>query len=309
MKIAVLGAGGVGGYFGGLLAHNGHEVTFIARGEHLHAMRVDGLQVRSVNGDFAIKPSRATDRPEEVGPIDYVLVAVKHYQLEQAAPSLKPLTGEGSTIVPLLNGIDAPGVLGQTVGERHVVGGFCSLVSMVESPGVIRQTSSLRRIVIGELDRTKSERVGKLVQAFSECGAEAVHADDIWAAMWTKLLFIASFGGVSSLARTDAGGMLGCAETREIFIRATREVEQVALAHDIAFKENPVGTALSLIEAFEPEATSSMQRDVAAGNLFELEAFSGTIVRAGREVGVATPIHETIYALLLPALIEAQSKT
>lgn len=308
MKIAVLGAGGVGGYFGGLLAHAGHDVTFLARGDHLQAMREHGLQVKSVNGDFAIIPCQATDRPEEVGPVQYVLVAVKHYQLEGAAPSLLPLIGEGTTVAPLLNGIDAPRVLSQVVGEEHVVGGFCSLVSMVESPGIIHQKSSLRRIVIGELDRRPSERVEKLVQALDATGVEALHADDIWAAMWTKLLFIASFGGVTSLARTDAGGILSSPETRAVFIRAMEEVEHVGHARGVDLEEDAVQSALALAEAFEPEATSSMQRDVAAGNLFELEAFSGTIVRAGREEGVSTPIHETIYALLLPALITAQTK-
>jgi 2-dehydropantoate 2-reductase len=307
MRIAIFGTGGVGGYFGGLLAHAGHSVTFIARGEHLRALQEAGLRVNSVNGDFTIRPARATDTPAEIGPVDCVVVAVKQYSLREAAPQIRPLVGPETTVVPLLNGVDAHQPLIEAVGAGPVVGGLCSLVSLVEAPGVIRQESKLRRVVVGELDRRKSDRVERLVRAWSAAGAEAIHAEDILVALWTKFVFIASFGGVTSLARCNAGELLASRETRELFVEAMREVEAVARARHIELAPDAVEQGLSIAVAFEPTATSSMQRDVAAGKPFELEAFSGTVVRLGEQAGVATPMHQMLYGLLKPALLKAMA--
>lgn len=305
MKIAVFGSGGVGGYFGGLLAHAGHDVTFIARGAHLQAIRQNGLQVFSVNGDFHINPAQATDDPTEVGAVDYVIVGLKHYHLSDAAPQMKPLIGAHTTVVPLLNGVDAHEILGEALGHEHLVGGFCSIVSMIEAPGVIRQLSKMRRVVVGELDGSRSERVERIVQAWAKCGAEAVHSEDIHADMWSKFLFIASLSGINALARTTIGEMRSCPPTRELFIAALREMERVGRARGVKLPPNIVENILTMTDSFEAGATASMQRDVEAGNLFELEAFSGTVVRLGKEAGVDTPIHRTLYALLRPALDRA----
>ena len=307
MRIAVFGTGGVGGYFGGLLAHGGHEVTFIARGQQLRAIRENGLQVKSVNGDFHVRPAQAIDDPAQVGPVDYVVVAVKHYHLDQAAPAMRPLVGAETTVVPLLNGVDAHERLIPALGAGAVVGGLCSLVSLVEAPGVIRQETKLRQVVVGELDRSRSERVERLVQAWAETGAEAIHAEDIHAALWTKLLFIASFGGVGSLARCNMGEMLGAPETRALFIESMKEVEAVARAGGVGLAPDAVAKALAMAEGFEPNATTSMQRDVADGKPFELEAFSGTVIRMGEAAGVPTPVHRHFYALLRPALARANT--
>jgi 2-dehydropantoate 2-reductase len=306
MKIAIFGTGGVGGYFGGLLANTGYDVSFIARGEHLQAMRQSGLRVKSVNGDFHLKQVQATDDPTDIGPVDYAILAVKHYHLDQVVPQVRPLVGSQTTIVPLLNGVDAHEKLIEAYSKDTVVGGLCSLVSMIESPGVIKQASKLRRVVIGELDHTRSERVESIVQALAKSGAEAVHSDNIHVALWTKFMFITSFGGVSSLARANAGEFLGCQASRDLFIRAMQEVDDLASAQGINLVPHAVENTLAFTEGLEPTATSSMQRDVEAGNLFELEAFSGTIVSLGKKYGVPTPVHETIYALLMPALIRAK---
>jgi 2-dehydropantoate 2-reductase len=307
MNIAIFGAGGVGGYFGGLLAQAGHEVTFIARGDHLTAIRQNGLKVLSVNGDFTISPAEATEDPADVGPVDYVILGVKHYHLPDVAPQIKPLVGPNTTVVPLLNGVDAHDYLIESLGPKPVVGGLCSIVAMIESPGVIRQLSKLRRVIVGELDYRKSERVDKLIQAWKACGAEAIHAEDIHAAMWTKYLFISSLGGVSSLARVSIGELRENAHTRKLYADAMREVEALARAQDIQLAPDVVASALELTDSFEPSATSSMQRDVTSGSPFELEAFSGKIVRLGKELGVSTPVHEAMYALLLPSLERATS--
>jgi len=305
MKIAILGTGGVGGYFGGLLARAGHDVTFIARGAHLQAIQQNGLQIISVNGDFTIAPAQATADPAAVGPVDYVIVAVKHYHLADAAPALLPLVGENTTVVPLLNGVDAPDILIEHLGAGPVVGGLCSLVAMIEAPGVIRQASHLRRVVVGELDHSPSERLAQLVRVWADQGAEAVLAGDIQAAMWSKFLFIASFGGVSSLARAPIGEIRAEPATRALLVDAIREAEQLARAGGVALDPQAVEKAMGLVDNFEPGATSSMQRDVIAGHRFELEAFSGKIVRLGEQLGVPTPVHRAIYALLRPALLRA----
>jgi 2-dehydropantoate 2-reductase len=305
MKIAVYGTGGVGGYFGGLLANAEYDVTFIARGAHLEALCENGLQVNSINGDFSIESVKATNDLAEIGQVDYVILAVKHYHLTDVVPQMHPLIGEKTTLVPLLNGVDAHDFLIKAYGPRPVVGGLCSLVSMIEAPGIIRQPSKLRRVVVGELDRTKSERVEKIVNAWKELGVEAIHAEDIYAPIWTKFLFISSFGGIGSLTRADMGSILQNTETRQLFIDAMREVEVLARTQDINLAPDVIDTTLTMAESFEPTATSSMQRDVAAGNLFELEAFNGKIVHLGRALGVPVHIHRAIYALLLPALEKA----
>lgn len=302
MRIAVYGTGGVGGYFGGLLTQAGHEVAFLARGPHLAAIRENGLQVCSVNGDFHIFPAQATDDPREVGPVDLVIVAVKHFHLAEVAGHISPLVGRETMVVPLLNGVDAHEPLIASVGKEPVVGGLCSVVAYLESPGVIRQESKLRRVVVGELDRMKSDRVEQLVQAWANAGAEAVHAGDIHAALWTKFLFIASFGGVGALVGLPAGAWRDVPETRALFVAALREIDAVGRAAGVNLAPNAVDTALTMTDAFEPGTTSSMQRDAAAGKAFELEAFSGTVIRLGKKWGVSTPVHEILYALLLPKL-------
>lgn len=305
MKIAVYGTGGVGGYFGGLLALAGHELVFIARGQHLQAIRQNGLQVFSVNGNFHLQPAQAAEDPAEIGPVDVVIVAVKDYQLDRIIPNLPPLVGPHSMIVPLLNGVDAHERIAAQVGDGPVVGGLCSIVSMIEAPGVIRQVSKLRSVRVGELDRQPSERVSRLLSAWSSQGVDALQPDDIFVAMWSKLLFIASFGGIGSLSRATMGEFRTCPETRTLFQQAMEEVAALADAQDIHLPADIIPSTLAFADGFEPGATSSMQRDVADGNLFELEAFSGKIVHLASRYNVPVPVHTAIYGLLKPALIKA----
>jgi len=309
VKFAIYGAGGVGGYLGGLLARAGHEVVFIARGEHLHAIRTRGLKVRSVNGDFNIHPAAATSDPRDIGEVDCVIVAVKHYQLLQVAPQIKHLIGAKTTVVPLQNGVDAHDVLIQGLGSGPVVGGFTRIVSMIESPGIIQQPSRIQEVSVGELDRTQSDRCQRIVDAWAECGVNAVQPEDIHNPMWAKFIFMASYGGVSSLAQVPSGELLACQESKELFVRAMKEVEALGRARGIDLAPDVVPEALATLERFESTTTSSTQRDVAEGKPFELEAFSGTIVRLGRESGIATPVHEVLYGLLRPSLLRAMSQT
>jgi 2-dehydropantoate 2-reductase len=188
-----------------------------------------------------------------------------------------------------------------------VIGGLCSIVSMVERPGLIRQESELRRVVLGELDGRQSERVEQLVRAWRECGVEAIHSEDIHRSMWTKFLFIASLGGVSSLGRATMGEIRAQDATIALLRDAMWEVASVAQALGVEVGEEEIRGAMQLVAQFEASATSSMQRDVVEGRPFELEAFSGTVVRKGAAAGVETPVHRAMYALLLPALAKAQA--
>jgi 2-dehydropantoate 2-reductase len=305
MKIAIVGTGGVGGYFGGLLAKAGSDVTFLARGDHLRAIREHGLQVRSVHGDFHIHPARAEQDPAEVGPVDYVVVAVKTYHLEAAAKTLAPLVGASTTVVPLLNGVEAGEILKRHLPSQAVVGGLCALVTYIEAPGVIRQESQQRRLVVGEWQGGPSERLSWLVDAWKAHGVDAALSPDIEAALWTKFLFIASMGGITALARATIGAVRSDEETRTLLRLAFREVEAVARARGVRLAVDVVQTTMDFVDGLEHTATTSMQRDVVAGRPFELEAFSGKVVKLGREAPLPTPIHAAMYALLRPQLAGA----
>jgi 2-dehydropantoate 2-reductase len=302
MRVAIFGAGGVGGYFGGLLARAGHEVIFIARGAHQQAMKEHGLTVKSPYGDFKLDVIDTTDSIAEVCAVDYLILTVKHYHLMDILPDLKKAALAETTVVPLLNGIDAHEHLIEALGPKNVVGGFCSLVSMIQSPGVILHQSKLRKVVVGELDGRKSARVEALIKAWADIGVDAMQSENILADMWTKFIFIASLGGVSSLARATVGEIRSIPETWQLLIHSMQEIHALAVKQKISVAPDAVQAAMSLIQSLEPSLTSSMQRDVQAGKPFELEAFSGTIVRLGHQLDVPTPANAAIYALLRPAL-------
>jgi 2-dehydropantoate 2-reductase len=205
MRIGVFGTGGVGGYFGGRLAQAGHDVTFIARGAHLRAIRESGLKVDSVAGDFTIFPASATDNPGEVGEVDLVILGVKAWQVPEAAREMKPLVGPHTTVVPMQNGVDAASQLVAELGTHAVIGGLCRIVSYVVEPGHIRHAGFAPSIVIGELDNRRTERIASIAQTFNSAGLDTTIAADIQVALWTKFLFIASFSGVGAVADAPAG--------------------------------------------------------------------------------------------------------
>jgi 2-dehydropantoate 2-reductase len=304
MKIAILGAGGVGGYYGGLLARSRQEVTFIARGAHLAAIRERGLRVESVHGDFEVHPAQATDDPAEVGPADLVLVTVKSYDLETAAQGARPLIGPETAALPLLNGLDAAERLAAVWGPEHVLAGLTHLSSSVAAPGVIRQVSPLRRITFGEHNAAPgriTRRAERVRDVLAASGAEVVLTPAVDVALWEKFLFIASISGVCCLARQPIGPVLATAETRQLFVGALREVEAVGKARGVALPADVVEKAVCLAEGFAPQTRPSLLVDLEAGRRLELEAMSGTAVRYGREAGVPTPLHGVIYAALKPS--------
>jgi len=305
MRIAVMGAGGVGGYYGGLLVRAGHDVTFIARGAHLAAMRRKGLQVYSVHGDFTVAPVQATDTPAEVGPVDLVLVCVKTPDTEAAALGCKPLVRANTTVLSLQNGIDAAERLGSVLGREHIVGGVTWISSAVDSPGVIRQFSQFRRIILGELDGRVSARVQAIGQALSDSGATTELTDSILKVLWTKFVFIASISGIGSLTRLETGAYRDVPEARALLVGLAREVEAVARASGVVLEPDVVEQTIAMVDGIAPHIKPSMQRDVEAGRCSELESMIGVIGQKGRVLGIATPVADMVYGVLLPGELAA----
>lgn len=300
MRIAVFGTGGVGGYFGGRLAQAGGDVTFIARGEHLRAIRDAGLKVDSLNGDFVVSPAKATDKIEEVGTADLIIVGVKAWQVPEAATAMKPMVGSKTTVLPLQNGVDAAGQLSAELGADRVIGGLCKIVSFVVAPGHIRHAGFAPSVVIGEIDNRRSERILAIRKMFTDAGIDTAIADDIQAALWMKFLFIASFSGIGAIANAPAGKLRSDAKLREQMLSAMEEIHALAHAGGINLSDNAIEMVMAGVNALPEDATSSMQRDIAAGRPSELESQNGAVVRMAREAGVAAPTHELIYKTLKP---------
>ena len=310
MRLAVFGAGAVGGYFGGRLAQAGEDVVFIARGEQLQALRDRGLRVDSFvsKGDFVVQPVQATDDPEQVGVVDAVLVGVKAWQVTEAARAMRPLFGPETFVVPLQNGVEAPSQLAAVLGGEHVLGGLCRIVGLVVEPGYIRHAGLEPYVAFGELDNRPSERAERLREAFARAGVTAGVPLDIRVAMWEKFLFIASFSGVGAVTRAPAGVLRSLPETRQMLKQAMHEVLAVARARGIALPEEAIPRTMTLIDGLPPGGTASMQRDVIEGRPSELESQNGAVVRLGREVGVDTPLHAFIYHSLLPLELRARGQ-
>jgi len=301
MKWIVMGAGGVGGYFGGRLAQAGEEVWFVARGEHLAALERDGLRVKSIAGDFTVEPARVVEDPAAAGEADAVLFAVKSWQTEAAARALRPAVGPGTSVVSLQNGATAAEEVGAVVGMAHMLGGTCRLVAFLEAPGRVTHAGVEPTVSVGELDGGRSERAERVAGALASCqGVRATLSDDVQRDIWTKFLFIASVSGVGAVTRVSAGRYRRVPETRSVLVAALEEVEAVARARGVALAGDVVGETLRFIDGLPEGATASMQRDVMGGRPSELEAQNGAVVRLGREFGVPTPTHELLYAVLKP---------
>ena len=300
MRIAVIGVGGLGGYYGGLLARAGEDVTFIARGASLAALRARGLAVRSeFAGDFAL-PVQATDDPRQIGPADLVLFCVKTYDLESAAEVSRPLVGSGTVILPVQNGVDAPARLGELLGTDHALGGVSYLAARRDAPGVIVQGGLSGPLLIGELTGGSSPRCERVRQTFARAGALVETVSDVTAALWEKLVLVCGTGGVMALMRLPIGPILACPESRA-FLRATLdEAEAVARANGVALTDGCAARHFATISQSKPWTRSSMLNDVLAGRRLELDWLNGTVVRLGREHGVPTPANHAIDAALKP---------
>ena len=300
MRVAIFGAGGVGGYFGGQLAKAGMEVVFIARGAHLQAIQQAGMQVESVKGNFRIFPALAQSDPAAVGPVDVVLTGVKAWQVAEAAQSIRPLIGPETIVIPLQNGVEAAGQLSQVLGSAHVAGGLCRISSMVAGPGRIQHVGVEPYIAFNWFDKHADPRLEALRDAFTSQGISAEIPDDINTALWAKFTFIASISGVGAVTRAPVGIQRSVRETRQMLESAVYEVVAVGRAHGVALAESTERDTLQYIDSIPPLTTASMHRDIISGQPSELEYQNGSVVRLGKACGVPTPVHAFIYASLRP---------
>jgi 2-dehydropantoate 2-reductase len=299
MKIVIMGTGGIGGYYGGVLAKSGEDVTFIARGAHLEAMRTQGLRVESkIMGDFVLPSVNATDRPETLGPVDFVLMATKAYDLLAAAKSVLPILKKDSLVLPLLNGVDIAERLADIVGPERVLGGMCRLSSSIKAPGVIRQVGPLNRILFGEMAGGVSARTKMLLDVFTKAGIGAELSENIQLEVWKKFISICAAAGMSALTRTTLGPILKDPETRAMFVGCLQEVELLARHKGIPLPATIVQETVIGYDKLPPEMCPSMCLSVLQGQPLELEALNGTAARLGREWGIPTPINQFIYTAL-----------
>lgn len=299
MRIAIFGTGGAGGYFGSQLANAGEEVVFIARGEHLRAIREDGLRVETPKGELRIR-AEASDDPSRIGPVDAVLVGVKTWQVLEAAHALRPFLAPETFALPLQNGVEAASQLAGVLGAERVVGGLCGTLSWVAGPGRIRSIGKVHFVKLGELDNRASERTERLRAAFERAGVTVEIPADIHRALWAKFLFVVALGGVGAVTRAPVGVLRALPETRRMLTRAMEEILAVARARGIALPDSAIEETLAFVDSLAPDGTTSLQRDIADGKPSELEAWNGAVVRFGREAGVPTPLHAFLYESLLP---------
>ena len=300
MRVAIYGAGGLGGFYGARLACAGNDVAFIARGAHLAAMRERGLRVSSPLGDMHLPEPVATDDPADIGPVDLVLVAVKTWQIPEVATAMGPLLGEHTLVLPFLNGVEVSDDLAAVVGTERVLGGLSKVFSKIEAPGVIHHFTPNVFVAFGELDGADSGRVRALVDMFSAAGVDAEVSPAIRVELWKKLLLVSSWAGLGALARSPMGVMRGQPETRSLIDRSIGEGLAVARATghavDAAYKEE----MWAFYRTMPADATASMQRDIMDGRPSELDAWNGAICRFGARAGVDTPVHSFTYHTLLP---------
>jgi 2-dehydropantoate 2-reductase len=306
MRVAVIGAGAVGGYFGGRLALSGNDVTFLVRGKTFEALRAGPLRVASIGGDFEVNV-RATDDPAEVGQVDAVLVGVKAWQVPEAADAISKMPGREAVIIPLQNGMEAPNELAAVLGVRRVAGGLCRIVAKTTGPGEIDHFWAEPSVAFGELVPLANGAVlQELCEAFIAAGVRCDLCRDIRRTMWEKFLFITPWGSLGAVTRLPVGPLRANPELRGRLVRALEEVAAIARAEGSDLDDVSVKKTLAVLDGLPEGTTSSMQRDLMDGRPSELEAQTGAVVRFGRKTGVPAPVHDSIYAELLPLEQEAR---
>jgi 2-dehydropantoate 2-reductase len=306
VRFAIMGSGGVGGYFGGRLAQAGEDVTFIARGAHLEAIQKSGLSVKSVAGDFHVRP-RATNDPATVGPVETVLFSVKGYDTEFAGHQIRPMLGPDTTVLCVQNGVDNEEKLEAILGKGRVLAGVVHILSTIEAPGIIAQTAGPRTLKFGEMDGRITPRTEHLLQVLKGAGILAERSTQIQVDLWEKFLFICAQGGVTALGRLSIGDILACPDTAAFYRGVMEEILAVGRAKGVLLREDTVERTLTFAQSLQPNMRSSLAHDLLQGNRLEVETLSGTVARYGREVGVPTPFNFAIYACLKPSHEKAQA--
>ena len=297
MKISVMGAGGVGGVFGAVLADAGNDVQFIARGQHLAAMQNDGLRVVGAR-DIHIMPVNATDTPSSIGPVDVVLLTVKLWAVRETAERLLPLLHQETAVVTLQNGVEAASMVAEVIGAQRVMGGVAEISAAIEEPGVVRLNSAYTRLRFGELNGDRSTR-GKALEAVCiDAGLEAELSSDIEKALWEKFMLLVPISGLTSVTRSTFGATCADPDTRALIEDCIREVIAVATAKGVTVDPDAFDKTMSLVEAAPPQGRASMAVDLELGKRLELPWLSGAVVRLGHELGISTPVNSFINAAL-----------
>ena len=299
MKVAILGAGGVGAYFGARLQAAGVDVAYIARGRHLDVLRSNGLRLESPRGNLHLPHVIAADNAATIGPVDVVLVTVKMYDLETAATTLAPLLGPETAVVTLQNGVEAVDIIAEHVGREHVVGGVAYVAAVIAEPGVIRHTS-LDSLIFGELDGRRSERLVQLEAACKRAGFGARVSEQIEIDLWSKFARLSVFSGMTAVTRSPMGVLRTDPELRAMLVAACEETIGVGRARGVPLPETLMGEILQMVDDLPPHAKASMLEDLERGRRLELPWLSGAVVRLGRAAGVETPIHSFIATVLKP---------
>lgn len=299
MKIAIFGSGGVGGYFGGRLAAAGEDVTFLARGAHLAALREGGLHIESPNGALHLPKVQATDRPEDAGPVDVVLFTVKLYDVDAAAATLKPMIGPDTVVITLQNGVDAVDMVAKHVGAGHVAGGVAYIVIVIDKPGHLRHTTA-QQLVFGERDGSRSPRLVAFEEACIRAGFQAKASTSVETDLWIKFVRLSTWSGMTAVTRSPMGVVRDTADLFAMMMAAIEETIAVGRARGIVFPPTLMDDTLALIRNFPAGSKSSMLEDLERGRPLELPWLSGAVVRLGREVGVPAPTHQFITAVLTP---------
>ena len=300
MRIAVMGAGGVGGYFGARLAQAGHDVAFVARGRHLAAMRERGLSVRSANGDAHLANPRVTDDPASIGAVDVVMFAVKLWDTEDAAARCVALVRDGGIVIPFQNGVESVERIGAVVGRNRVAGGVAYIAATIAEPGVIAHTGTMARLRIGATIASQQSQIDAFAAACREARFDVEVVADIEAALWTKFCFLAAMSGVTSVSRKPIGVIRDDADMRAVLETAIGEGWALARARGVALADDYVEKQLAFADGLPYEMTSSMANDLAAGNRLEAPWLSGGVARMARQSNVAAPVSATLYAALKP---------
>ena len=300
MRIAVVGAGGVGGGFGAALAKAGADVTFIARGAHLAAMKTKGLRVEGGRGETHVMPAQATDDPANVGPVDLVLFCVKLWDVESAGERIRPLVGPATAVIPLQNGIDAAERLIPILGAPAVMGGVAQISAVIAEPGVIRQTGTFMRLVFGELDGTRSKRGEAFLELCRKAGFDATLSEAIVTELWMKFILLATNASVTALTRQPLGKLRDDPDMRPQFVAAYKEVIDVGRARGVKLPADALDKVLAFNAGAPPTMKASMAIDLERGNRIELPWLGGKVVELGRQLGVPTPMHALMYAALKP---------
>lgn len=298
MKIAIIGSGGVGGYFGARLAASGADVTFVARGKHLEAMQKTGLKVLSALGDLNLPKVKATDDTKTIGPVDVVMIAVKLWATEEAAQSAKPLIGPNTVVVSFQNGVIAVDTLIPILGKEHVMGGVSNIAALIEEPGVIRHNGNMANLFFGELDGKPSARAQAFAELCKKAGISTHLVDDIHTAIWEKYVRLVTLSAMTSLTRMPIGPIRSDPDTRALMQQVMEEVVAIARAKGAKLDANIVADQLTKVDGYPATMVASMCGDLRRGNRLELPWLSATVARLGKELGIPTPANQFVYAAL-----------